>query len=214
MGLAASEKYRAYTNTHGVSPLASFWPMLGQGVCFTSMFFGLRGMAEAPVASMRDQGLLWFTDLTVADPLFILPVATASSLFMFIYTNAEVDSTQMGPLVRRLMLAIPILSIPFMCYFPSALNLYWLCNNGLTITQAVIIRTPTIREKLGIEKPRVFTQEERQWLEMDIMRMGLKNSRKPNHVSPISETAERKSIDLSEVAQRVPRTPKDPRSSN
>ena len=31
-----------------------------------SMFFALRGMAELPVESMKNGGLSWFTDLTIA----------------------------------------------------------------------------------------------------------------------------------------------------
>ena len=36
------------------------------GAIFMSMFFGLKGMAELPVESMKNGGLFWFTDLTIA----------------------------------------------------------------------------------------------------------------------------------------------------
>lgn len=41
---------------------------------FITFFMALRGMASAPVESMKYGGMLWFTDLTVPDPYFLLPV--------------------------------------------------------------------------------------------------------------------------------------------
>lgn len=36
-----------------------------------------RNMADLPVPGLSDGGILWFTDLTHMDPLFILPIAVA-----------------------------------------------------------------------------------------------------------------------------------------
>lgn len=122
LGQAASEDYARLMKTNKVSPFGPLGPMIVQGSCFASMFFGLRGMANQPVVSMQSQGLFWFTDLTAADPLFVLPVVTAGSLFLFIYSNAEIDAGAMGQTVRKFMLLLPILSIPAMCYFPAVSN--------------------------------------------------------------------------------------------
>ncbi|TRY62174.1 hypothetical protein TCAL_16243 [Tigriopus californicus] len=159
-GQAASQEYQRILKDNKVSPLGPFGPMLIQGGCFTSMFFGIRGMANQPVESMQSQGILWFTDLTVADPLLVLPVVTAGSLFLFIYSNAEIDSGAMGQTVRKVMLALPVLSIPAMCFFPAALNLYWLTNNILTIGQAMLIKLPAVRTQLGIPARREYTPQE------------------------------------------------------
>lgn len=48
---------------------------------FLSVFFGLRAMAELPVESMRTGGALWFTDLTVPDMYWGLPILTSLTLF-------------------------------------------------------------------------------------------------------------------------------------
>ena len=47
---------------------------------FMSVFFGIKGMTELPVASMKTGGMLWFTDLTIQDPYFALPILTAATL--------------------------------------------------------------------------------------------------------------------------------------
>lgn len=49
---------------------------------FISFFLGIRGLANYPLESMMNGGTLWFHDLTVADPYYILPVFTAVTLFV------------------------------------------------------------------------------------------------------------------------------------
>ena len=41
-------------------------------------------MTALPVVSMQSGGLLWFTDLTVPDPYFALPLITAATLLVTI----------------------------------------------------------------------------------------------------------------------------------
>ena len=48
---------------------------------FISVFSGIRAMTSLPVQSMTTGGALWFTDLTVADPYFILPAICAVSIW-------------------------------------------------------------------------------------------------------------------------------------
>jgi len=49
---------------------------------FISVYKGLNEMAELPVASMQTGGLLWFTDLTICDPYYALPIMTVSTLLI------------------------------------------------------------------------------------------------------------------------------------
>ena len=46
---------------------------------FLSFFIAIRKMAAVPVESMKTGGVLWFQDLTVADPYYILPVLACGS---------------------------------------------------------------------------------------------------------------------------------------
>lgn len=47
------------------------------------MFRLIKGMAALPVPSFETGGFLWFTDLTVSDPYFLLPILTG-----IVFTNA------------------------------------------------------------------------------------------------------------------------------
>jgi YidC/Oxa1 family membrane protein insertase len=49
---------------------------------FISFFLGIRGLANYPLESMMYGGALWFPDLTVCDPYYILPVFTAVTMFI------------------------------------------------------------------------------------------------------------------------------------
>lgn len=65
----------------GVNMWKSFAPMiqfpLGYGV-----FRLFREMAELPVPGWENGGFAWFTDLTVADPTYIMPLISAASLYV------------------------------------------------------------------------------------------------------------------------------------
>lgn len=60
---------------HGVNPLTALFVMpLIQVPVFISFFFGIKGMTKLPLESMKTGGLYWFTDLTVPDPTYVLPL--------------------------------------------------------------------------------------------------------------------------------------------
>ena len=52
-----------------------------QAPVFMSFFFALKGMANAPVESMQYGGLFWFSDLTICDPYYILPLLTSVTVW-------------------------------------------------------------------------------------------------------------------------------------
>lgn len=66
----------------GVNPLKSFIAPFAQAPVFITFFLTLRRMANYPVESLKTGGILWFTDLSIADPLYILPVLTSATLWL------------------------------------------------------------------------------------------------------------------------------------
>jgi len=47
-------------------------------------------MAVLPIESMRDGGLLWFTDLTLADPYYAMPLLTMATFLVTIEVGEPV----------------------------------------------------------------------------------------------------------------------------
>lgn len=60
---------------HGVNPITSLLVMpLVQIPIFISFFLAIKRMANLPLVSMKTGGIYWFTDLTVPDPTYFLPL--------------------------------------------------------------------------------------------------------------------------------------------
>ena len=92
-------------------------PILGCGAVFSSSFFALRGMANLPVESFKTEGTLWFTNLSAVDPFYLLPLLTSASLFINIKVGGD-GADQLPPFLKKVMLFLPIMSLPVMCQFP------------------------------------------------------------------------------------------------
>ena len=94
--LAQKEQIRVTElyKSHGCSPLTMMTLPFMQLPFFMSFFIGLRKMAMAPLDSMKSGGMWWFTDLTVPDPTYALPLI-ACGLFI---TNIQVYTHPLGHL--------------------------------------------------------------------------------------------------------------------
>jgi YidC/Oxa1 family membrane protein insertase len=81
--VAAQAVQREMLEAKKIAGLKMRWmyaPMLIQGVLGWCSFTLLRAMATLPVPGLEEGGFLWLPDLTVSDPLFILPVAMAGMM--------------------------------------------------------------------------------------------------------------------------------------
>lgn len=59
---------------------------------FVSFFIALRKMAYLPVPSLQTGGALWFTDLTLADPYYILPLAVTGTMFAILEVSVTTQT--------------------------------------------------------------------------------------------------------------------------
>ena len=127
---AMTELYRE----RRVNPLAGFLPILVQIPVFLTLYRVVRGHEEA-FPSFASGGLLWFSDLTMPDPYFILPVLSASLLLV----ASEVSSKNVDPRQRRMMRFLPIAFTAFIARFPAGLFVYWVTSNAVTLVQNLIV---------------------------------------------------------------------------
>ena len=136
-----------------VNPLGGCLPLLVQMPIFITMFYVIRGFgAEHPTFSTG--GILWFRDLSVMDPYYILPILSAVTLL----AASEITSKNIDPQQRWLMRVLPVVFIAFTYYFPAGLFVYWVTSNLVTLVQNYVIynhgpgrRTP---ETVGKGQPR------------------------------------------------------------
>lgn len=124
-----------------LNPLKNMLVPLAQAPLFISFFMGLRAMANVPVESLRSGGLFWFTDLTIPDPYFMLPLITSTTLYLTIEigTDSARLSAQNMHIMKYVLRAIPVVIFPLTMNFPAAILCYWACSNFISLGQVFII---------------------------------------------------------------------------
>ncbi|XP_053675648.1 mitochondrial inner membrane protein OXA1L [Anopheles nili] len=137
-----------------LNPLKNMLVPLAQAPIFISFFMGLREMANTPVESMRDGGLFWFTDLTICDQFYALPVITSITLFLTIELGT--DSARMSAAnmqtAKYILRALPLFIFPFTINFPGAILCYWACSNFFSLMQVGFLRIPKVRDFFKIDR--------------------------------------------------------------
>jgi YidC/Oxa1 family membrane protein insertase len=92
-----------------------------QAPLFISFFMGLRSMANVPVESMRTGGLFWFSDLTVPDQYYLMPIITSVTMWVTIEVGTDSVKLSSGNLqtMKYILRAMPICILPFTVNFPG-----------------------------------------------------------------------------------------------
>ncbi|XP_060606677.1 mitochondrial inner membrane protein OXA1L-like [Ruditapes philippinarum] len=108
-------------------------------------------MSNLPVESMKTGGMLWFTDLTVPDPTYILPACAALSVLAMLELGAEAQRTQdMGHIAKWAMRGMPFLVFLFTCKFSSGIAFYWSVNNFISLVTVLILKQPRVKKLFNI----------------------------------------------------------------
>ena len=116
---------------HGVSPLGGCLPMLVQ----MPVLFGFYAAVSVAIELRHAPLAGWIHDLSMKDPLYILPVLMGASMYaQQRMSPATGDKTQQ--MIFRMM---PVMFTFFFLTFPSGLVVYWLVNTVLGIAQQVYV---------------------------------------------------------------------------
>lgn len=124
-----------------VNPLAGCLPILIQMPIFIGIFYVIRQFGGTPgrtapkYESFKEGGILWFQDLSHADPYYLLPVLSALTML----AATEITSKQMEPQQRWLMRLLPLGFTAFLLTFPAGLFVYWITSNLVTFAQNYFI---------------------------------------------------------------------------
>ena len=121
---------------------------------FIGMFFGLKKMPTIFPETLSDGGMFWFTDLTVPDPLYILPVLSTATFFGLIEIGKEqMMMSQRGPqgaMMLNFFRAMALFSLPVCISFEASMLCYWVTNNFLTLSQSLLLKQTAVRKYFGI----------------------------------------------------------------
>ncbi|KAJ3360805.1 Mitochondrial inner membrane protein oxa1l [Kappamyces sp. JEL0680] len=138
---------------HKMSPLSPFWGMV-QIPVFISFFLAVKKMAEIPLPGLSTGGALWFTDLTLTDPYFILPVAASGAMILSMELN-KAASANISTGAKNGIRIASLVGVFFLSYLPAAVMVYTMTNGIVTLLQILLLQTPKVRNWLGMPKSNV-----------------------------------------------------------
>jgi YidC/Oxa1 family membrane protein insertase len=137
------QELMAFYRENKINPASSCLPILFQIPVFIALFFVLRDFEKEVFPKYPGSDLGW---------LDIVPSITADAnshwsgfLLIAIYGISQTLSTLLMPTTmdrtqRYLLLALPIVFIPFVISFPAGLVLYWVTTNLWTVGQGLVTR--------------------------------------------------------------------------
>jgi YidC/Oxa1 family membrane protein insertase len=134
---------------HKVNPFGSCLPLVLQMPVFFALFYLLRadlredicGQTSQPCDEIAEGSADWFfipdiTDNATGGVLVVLLLLyIGSQLLSSVLMSVTADRNQ-----RLLIIALPIVFVPFIYTFPAGLLLYWITTNLWTVVQQTIIR--------------------------------------------------------------------------
>ncbi|KAK0652731.1 60Kd inner membrane protein-domain-containing protein [Cercophora newfieldiana] len=114
------------------------------------MFRLFRGMAALPVPSLVDGGLLWFQDLSIPDPLFILPMITSLIMFQSLRISWPYMAPSQVATVRSFAFVIVPVGVLATLWVPSGIQFYFVCTALLQWLQSAAFYNHSFRRLMGL----------------------------------------------------------------
>uniref|UniRef100_A0A5S6R4Z3 Membrane insertase YidC/Oxa/ALB C-terminal domain-containing protein n=1 Tax=Trichuris muris TaxID=70415 RepID=A0A5S6R4Z3_TRIMR len=104
--------------------------------------------------NMMTEGCLWFPDLTVADPCFLLPLILASINYCTLQLHAMpfrgVPMGTLGKCLRYVSLA-GIMVLPVASAFvPAGLCFYWVTSSATNFLMYLVLKQPVVKRRFRI----------------------------------------------------------------
>ncbi|KAF5010232.1 hypothetical protein FDECE_3591 [Fusarium decemcellulare] len=119
------------------------------------LFRVLNGMASIPVPSMESAGLLWFSDLTVSDPLFILPALGTGLLVSSLMINLKYSAPAQRDMMKKMMWVMGGVGFFGTTFLSAGVNLMMMSTGAATVVTALILNNETIRRAVGLPIPEI-----------------------------------------------------------
>ena len=115
---------------HGANPASGCLPMLATMPILFS-FYRLLSMA---IEIRGAPFILWITDLSVSDPLYITPVVMGATMVF----QQRLQPVGADPMQRKMMMLMPVVFTFMFLSAPSGLVVYWLTSNVFGIGQQLL----------------------------------------------------------------------------
>ena len=131
---------------HGMSPFSSLsgcMPMLIPMPVLFALFFVFQNTIE-----FRGVPFLWLPDISLRDPLYILPVLMGLSMFVLSWIGMR--NAPPNPQAKMMAYVMPVVMTAIFFRFPSGLNLYYTVQNLVTLPQQWLLSKERARNAIGV----------------------------------------------------------------
>lgn len=127
--------------TEKINPLGGCLPVVVQIPVFIALYWAILASVELRYAPFFG----WITDLSAADPYYILPLIMGASMIIQMRLNPKPPD----PIQAKVMQIMPIAFSVIFFFFPAGLVLYSIVNNVLSIGQQWYITRAAEEESKG-----------------------------------------------------------------
>lgn len=132
--------------TEKINPLGGCLPVVVQIPVFIALYWAILASVEMRYAPFFG----WITDLSAADPYYILPLIMGASMII----QQRLNPKPADPMQARIMQIMPIAFSVIFFFFPAGLVLYSVVNNILSIGQQWYITRAAEIESKGVAAKR------------------------------------------------------------
>jgi len=139
------EMFKVYKENK-VNPFSGCWPLLLPWPVLIALFFVFQNSIE-----LRGQSFLWIPDLSRPDPIYIIPVIMAVS--MFGVTKVGQMGLPANPQMKVMLYFMPVMMLVLFLNFASGLNLYYAVQNLASIPQQWWIAKERMKKAPAIPPP-------------------------------------------------------------
>jgi YidC/Oxa1 family membrane protein insertase len=129
-----------------VNPFSGCWPLLLPWPILIALFFVFQNSIE-----LRGQSFLWIPDLSRPDPIYIIPVLMAVS--MFGVTKVGQMGMPPNPQMKVMLYFMPVMMLVLFINFASGLNLYYAVQNIASIPQQWWIAKERMKTATALAPP-------------------------------------------------------------
>lgn len=141
------------------NPVKMFVPILVQAPVFISFYFAISRMSEG-LPSFKTGGDFWFTDLSMADPTYAMPVLSAATFLLSIELGGAAGAMGGGPegaendpqqmYMKWFMRGLGVAMVPLTASFPAGVFVYWITTNMFSFGQMMVLKVPLIKKLAAI----------------------------------------------------------------
>ncbi|WIA13296.1 hypothetical protein OEZ86_006566 [Tetradesmus obliquus] len=128
---------------------------IAQAALFISQFSAVQMLAKDKLPAMTHEGALWFTDLTMPDPFYGLPIICSIATLAMVRSGSFSDAMGQMPggnagMMKKMMTGVAFIMIPAGGYASSAVALLWASNALISAGQNMLLAHPGVRRLLGL----------------------------------------------------------------